>query len=205
MKKLYYVFMIYFIMISLSISEIYAKEKQSIINRIIKPFSAPTALGTLFSLQEKDEYTAIAVVFTCNHCPFANLYTDRLNAFYQEYLPKGVLLIAINPMDSVLYEDETLYNMKTKAIKDQFLFPYLQDADQTIAKAFSADFTPQVYLLQNRKSSWNIVYKGIIDDNGKSPEIAKKYLKEATDSLLSQRPIKDSIIESFGCKIIYRY
>lgn len=205
MKKLYYVFMIYFIMISLSISEIYAKEKQSIINRIIKPFSAPTALGTLFSLPEKDEYTAIAVVFTCNHCPFANLYTDRLNAFYQEYLPKGVLLIAINPMDSVLYEDETLYNMKTKAIKDQFLFPYLQDADQTIAKAFSADFTPQVYLLQNRKSSWNIVYKGIIDDNGKSPEIAKKYLKEATDSLLSQRPIKDSIIESFGCKIIYRY
>lgn len=205
MKKLYYVFMIYFIMISLSISEIYAKEKQSIINRIIKPFSAPTALGTLFSLQEKDEYTAIAVVFTCNHCPFANLYTDRLNAFYQEYLPKGVLLIAINPMDSVLYEDETLYNMKTKAIKDQFLFPYLQDADQSIAKAFSADFTPQVYLLQNRKSSWNIVYKGIIDDNGKSPEIAKKYLKEATDSLLLQRPIKDSIIESFGCKIIYRY
>lgn len=205
MKKLYYVFMIYFILISLSISEIYAKEKQSIINRIIKPFSAPTALGTLFSLQEKDEYTAIAVVFTCNHCPFANLYTDRLNAFYQEYLPKGVLLIAINPMDSVLYEDETLYNMKTKAIKDQFLFPYLQDADQTIAKTFSADFTPQVYLLQNRKSSWNIVYKGIIDDNGKSPEIAKKYLKEATDSLLLQRPIKDSIIESFGCKIIYRY
>lgn len=205
MKKLYYVFMIYFILISLSISEIYAKEKQSIIDRIIKPFSAPTALGTLFSLQEKDEYTAIAVVFTCNHCPFANLYTDRLNAFYQEYLPKGVLLIAINPMDSVLYEDETLYNMKTKAIKDQFLFPYLQDADQTIAKAFSADFTPQVYLLQNRKSSWNIVYKGIIDDNGKSPEIAKKYLKEATDSLLLQRPIKDSIIESFGCKIIYRY
>lgn len=205
MKKLYYVFMIYFILISLSISEIYAKEKQSIINRIIKPFSAPTALGTLFSLPEKDEYTAIAVVFTCNHCPFANLYTDRLNAFYQEYLPKGVLLIAINPMDSVLYEDETLSNMKTKAIKDQFLFPYLQDADQTIAKAFSADFTPQVYLLQNRKSSWNIVYKGIIDDNGKSPEIAKKYLKEATDSLLLQRPIKDSIIESFGCKIIYRY
>ena len=197
--------MIYFIMISLSISEIYAKEKQSIINRIIKPFSAPTALGTLFSLQEKDKYTAIAVVFTCNHCPFANLYTDRLNAFYQEYLPKGVLLIAINPMDSVLYEDETLINMKTKAIKDQFLFPYLQDADQIIAKAFSADFTPQVYLLQNRKSSWNIVYKGIIDDNGRSPEIAKKYLKEATDSLLLQRPIKDSIIESFGCKIIYRH
>ena len=197
--------MIYFILISLSISEIYAKEKQSIIDRIIKPFSAPTALGTLFSLQEKDEYTAIAVVFTCNHCPFANLYTDRLNAFYQEYLPKGVLLIAINPMDSVLYEDETLSNMKTKAIKDQFLFPYIQDADQTIAKAFSADFTPQVYLLQNRKSSWNIVYKGIIDDNGKSPEIAKNYLKEATDSLLIQRPIKDSIIESFGCKIIYRY
>lgn len=205
MKKLFYVYMIYFILISLSISEIYAKEKQSILNRIIKPFSAPTALGALFSLKEKDEYSAIAVVFTCNHCPFANLYIDRLNAFYQEYLPKGVLLIAINPMDSVLYEDETLSNMKTKAIKDQFLFPYLQDADQIIAKAFSADFTPQVYLLQNRKSSWNIVYKGIIDDNGRSPEIAKKYLKEATDSLLLQRPIKDSIIESFGCKIIYRH
>jgi hypothetical protein len=205
MKKLFYVYMIFFILISLSISEINAKEKQSIINRVIKPFAAPTALGTLFSLQDKDEYAAIAVVFTCNHCPFANLYTDRLNAFYQEYLPKGVLLIAINPMDSILYEDETLSNMQTKALKDNFLFPYLQDADQSIAKAFSADFTPQVYLLQKRHSSWNIVYKGIIDDNGKSPEIARNYLKEAADSLLLQRPIKDSIVESFGCKIIYRH
>ena len=164
MKKLFYVYMIFFILISLSISEINAKEKQSIINRVIKPFAANTALGTLFSLQDKDEYIAIAVVFTCNHCPFANLYTERLNAFYQEYLPKGVLLIAINPMDSILYEDETLSNMKTKSL-----------------------------------------YKGIIDDNGKSPEIARKYLKEAADSLLLQRPIKDSIIESFGCKIIYRH
>jgi hypothetical protein len=189
----------------LSISEINAKEKQSIINRIIKPFSAPTALGTLFSLQEKDEYAAIAVVFTCNHCPFANLYTDRLNAFYQEYLPKGVLLIAINPMDSVLYEEETLSNMKIKALKDNFLFPYLQDADQSIAKAFSADFTPQVYLLQKRHSTWNIVYKGIIDDNGKSPEKARKYLHEATDSLILKRPIKEQIVQSFGCKIIYRH
>ena len=73
MKKLYYVYMIFLILISLSISEINAKEKQSIINRVIKPFVANTALGTLFSLQDKDEYAAIAVVFTCNHCPFANL------------------------------------------------------------------------------------------------------------------------------------
>jgi hypothetical protein len=49
------------------------------------------------------------------------------------------------------------------------------------------------------------VYKGIIDDNGKSPEIARNYLKEAANSLLLQRPIKDSIVESFGCKIIYRH
>lgn len=204
MKKFSILILIFLFLILTLSSENNANEKHNIINREIKPFSAITALGTVFSLQDKSEYSAIAIVFTCNHCPFANLYIDRLNAYYQEYLPKGVLLIAINPMDSVLYEEETLSNMRIKALKDNFLFPYLQDSDQAIAKAFSADFTPQVYLIQKRHAAWNIVYKGIIDDNGKNPEKARKYLHEATDSLLSKHPIKEQIIESFGCKIIYR-
>jgi len=176
----------------------------TIIGKSIQPFMAPTAQGGQFTFDAFPDAKAIALVFTCNHCPFAELYIQRMNDFYREYTPKGIPLIAINPMDSILYEDETLEEMRTKVLRDSLIYPYLQDHSQSIARTFNAAFTPQVFVIQKKANAWKIVYQGIIDDNGKYPDKAKHYLKETAEAILSDISIPQEVIASFGCKIIYR-
>ncbi len=176
----------------------------TIIGKIITPFSAPMAQGEYFTFDRFPNAKAIAIVFTCNHCPFAELYIQRMNDFYREYAPMGVPLIAINPMDSILYEDETLEEMKKKVVHDIIVYPYLQDHSQSIARTFKAAFTPQVFVIQRISNEWKIVYQGIIDDNGKYPEKAIPHLKITAKAILSNQNIPEEVIDSFGCKITYR-
>lgn len=176
----------------------------SVIGRIVAPFRAPLAQGGQFSFDQFPDAKAIAIVFTCNHCPFAELYIQRMNDFYHEYAPLGIPLIAINPMDSIIYEDETLEEMKKKVIQDSIVYPYLQDHSQSIARVFKAAYTPQVFVIQRKTNEWNIVYQGIIDDNGRYPEKAIPFLKNTAKAILSNQKIPEDIIDSFGCKITYR-
>ena len=176
----------------------------SAIGRTVEPFRAPLAQGGQFSFDKFPDAKAIAIVFTCNHCPFAELYIKRMNDFYREYAPMGIPLIAINPMDSIIYEDETLEEMKKKVIQDSIVYPYLQDHSQSIARIFKAAYTPQVFVIQRKTNEWKIVYQGIIDDNGKYPEKAIPHLKITAKAILSNQNIPEDIIDSFGCKITYR-
>ena len=170
----------------------------------IKPFIGRIAQGGSFSFDDYLNAKALAIVFTCNHCPFAQLYIDRMNAFHQKYAPQGIPLIAINPMDSLVYDDETFSLMQQKAQKEHFLFPYVHDVDQSIARMFGAEHTPQVFVIQKFDSTWRIVYKGIIDDNGKEPEKAIPYLQKTADAILQHQTIAPATLKSFGCKIYYR-
>ena len=174
------------------------------IGKVIAPFKAPTAQGNTFSFEQFPEAKAIAIVFTCNHCPFAELYIRRMNDFHREFAPLGIPLIAINPMDSLLYEDETLDEMQNKIIKDSIVYPYLQDHTQSIARMFNAAYTPQVFVIRNDSATWRIVYQGIIDDNGRFPELATPHLKNTAKAILSNLSIPKDVIASFGCKINYR-
>ena len=174
------------------------------IGRVITPFSAPMAQGGDFSFENFPQAKAMAIVFTCNHCPFAELYIRRMNDFHREFAPLGIPLIAINPMDSLLYEDETLDEMQNKIIKDSIVYPYLQDHTQSIARMFNASYTPQVFVIRKDSAIWRIVYQGIIDDNGKFPELATPHLKNTAKAILSNLSIPKDVIASFGCKINYR-
>lgn len=176
----------------------------TIIGKSIIPFSAPIAQGGTFSFSQIPNAKALVIVFTCNHCPFAGLYTQRLNAFHQYFAPLGIPLVGVNPMDSLIYEDETLAEMQKKAKADSLTFPYLQDADQSIARACGAEYTPQVFVIAKRKNTWQIVYKGIIDDNGNEPEIARPYLHQVAQAILMNQEIEQPILSAFGCKIYYR-
>ena len=127
-----------------------------------------------------------------------------MNDFHREFAPLGIPLIAINPMDSLLYEDETFEEMKKKVIRDSIVFPYLQDHAQSIASMFNASHTPQTFVIQQVSGMWKIVYQGIIDDNGKFPELATPHLKNTAKAILSNLSIPKDVIASFGCKINYR-
>ncbi|KAB1157699.1 redoxin domain-containing protein [Flavobacterium luteum] len=146
------------------------------------------------------------VVFLSNKCPMAKFYSKRLNQINEKYQNKGVYLLAINAMDTLAYADESFAKMKKKSKSDNFSFPYLQDKNQTIAKQFKAENTPQAFVVWKNKAGKLIVrYQGAIDDNAGEPEKAENhFLTDAVDELLNRKKVTVSKSESFGCKIYYR-
>jgi len=173
-------------------------------HKVIKDFSLQNVDGTVFSLKDHPEAKGFMVVFTCNHCPFAKLYSARLNELNTKYKPQGIPLIAINSMDTLVYEEESFVQMKEKAKVDKFNFPYLYDAMQVVGKNFDAEHTPQAFIIWKENNGWIIKYSGAIDDNGEHPELATSYLANAVEDLLHNRSVVNPVTESFGCRIMYR-
>ena len=156
------------------------------------------------SLSSYPNAKGFIIVFTCNHCPFAQLYYKRLNALNEKYSKENIPLLAVNSMDTFLYEDESLKLMKKKADQFKFSFPYLQDPSQTVGKNFSATHTPQAFLIWKVNNRWEIKYKGAIDNNGEHPELATSFISRAIEELKAHKPVLTPEIKSIGCKIIYR-
>ena len=167
-------------------------------------FSLRNVDNRMISFDSYPEARGYIIVFTCNHCPFAKLYTERLNALNARYEKLGVPLLAINPMDTLLYEDEGFDRMQEKAAREKFTFPYLQDKLQLAGKFFQAKHTPQVFVVWNEQGKRVIKYTGAIDDNGDHPELATSFITPVIEALLHNQPVKTSETESFGCKIYYR-
>lgn len=181
------------------------KRERSHLGDTISAISLTSTAGTVFSLNDNPNAKGFLVIFTCNHCPFAKLYTDRLNRLSEKYAPLGVPLIAINAMDSLIYEDENYAQMKAWAEHEKWAFPYLQDGKQDVGRAFAADHTPDAFVLWKEQDKWIIRYAGAIDDNGAEPEkVQHTYITEAVDELLQGKKVSKPETDSFGCAIFYR-
>jgi peroxiredoxin len=153
--------------------------------------------GKQHSLKDLADAKAIAVVFTCNTCPVAIDYEERLVALAKDYEDKGVALIAINVNNN---EGNQLPAMKTRAEEKGFNFAYLYDPSQQIARDYGATVTPHAYLLDWQRK---IVYEGAIDDNQDASAATKHYLRDAIDATLASQPIATASTEQFGCGIQY--
>lgn len=173
-------------------------------NRTIHDFILPNANGASFSTLDQKTAKGFIVIFTCNHCPFAKLYSKRMNALNSEFSKLQVPLIAINSMDTLVYEDETFALMRAKAQQDSFNFPYLQDATQQIGRQFGAAHTPMAFVIWKTENGWMIRYKGAIDDNGENPELATPLVANAVKELLQYKKVTLPESQSFGCRIFYR-
>ena len=107
-------------------------------------------------------------------------------------------------MDTLMYEEEGMHNMQERAKQAHFLFPYLIDASQSVARNFGARHTPQAYVVWKQDGTWVVRYAGAIDDNGEHPEIATNFIGQAVDALLSnQEPARKESL-TLGCRITYR-
>lgn len=149
------------------------------------------------SLGEHANAKAVVVVFTCNHCPVAVAYEDRLVAIASDYAAKGVDVVAINVSNM---ESDKLPAMKERAEEKGFKFDYLYDPSQEIGRAYSAAVTPHVFLLDGDR---NIAYVGAIDDNMSEEKATKHYLRDAIDAVLAgSKPQVDST-KPVGCGIQY--
>lgn len=161
--------------------------------------------NTIVSLSNYKDAKGFIIVFTCNKCPMAKLYSNRLNKINEEYKNKGIFLLAINSMDTLAYAEESFKLMQKKAKKEKFTFPYLQDKKQTVAKQFNATHTPQAFIIwKNEKDKFIIKYQGAIDDNAAEPENATNLLTYSLNELLDGKTVSKPITESFGCRIYYR-
>ena len=183
---------------------VFAQLDTNNIGREVNDFRLKNIDQTFVSLGDYKGAKGFVIVFTCNHCPFAKLYSGRLNKLNKKYSALGVPLIAINSMDSILYRDESFDLMKEKSKKDKFNFCYLQDASQSVGKDFGAAHTPQSYVIWNESGKWVIKYEGAIDDNGEHPKSAHSFIAKAVDELLAGKTISRPVTASFGCKIFYR-
>lgn len=183
------------------------KSNESYNNKIgekISDFKLKNVDNTLVSMSDFKNAKGFMIVFTCNHCPFAKLYSKRLNALNKKYKPLGVPLLAINSMDSLLYKEESFELMQTKAKSDKINFYYLQDANQSVGKDFGAKHTPQAYVIWKEDNNWMVKYEGAIDDDGEHPEKANPFISNAVDELLLGKKVTLPQTESFGCRIFYR-
>ena len=172
---------------------------------LIKNFSLKNINNKTVSLSGFKNAKGFMIVFTCNKCPMAKFYSERLNKLNDTYKSKGVYLLAINSMDTLAYAEESFKLMKKKATKEKLTFPYLQDKLQEVAKQFKATHTPQAFVIwKDKKGQFTIKYKGSIDDNAGDATNAKPFLANAVEELLNNKPVSETNTESFGCRIFYR-
>lgn len=201
MKKTIHVLTVSVLLLVVCIS---ATQSKSDIGLVIPDFTLRNVDGRMISSVDYNNAKGFIVIFTCNHCPFAKLYSKRMNDLNGKYSKLNIPLIAINSMDSLIYADESFNNMQLKAKIDSFQFFYLQDATQIVGKQFKAEHTPTAYVIWKENNLWKIKYKGAIDDNGENPELAKPFISNAVDELLQNKTVSEPETESFGCRIFYR-
>lgn len=158
--------------------------------------------GNMVSLSDYKDAKGFIVVFTCNHCPFAIAYEDRINALDAKYKNEGYPVIAINPNDPAVSRKDNFEGMIAKANEKSFSFPYLFDDGQKIYPQYGATKTPHVFVLQKVKKKLVVKYIGAIDNNYKdASDVSEKYVELAVDALLAQKDIAQTTTAAIGCSI----
>jgi peroxiredoxin len=149
---------------------------------------------SLDSFKDKD---VVVIAITCNHCPVAVAYEDRIVAFAKKYEGKvGFIAINVNNIDA-----DKMDKMKERAKEKGFNFPYLYDESQKIGRSLGASVTPEFYVLNKDRK---IVYMGAMDDNIKADQVKENYLEPAVDATLKGETPAKAETRAFGCGVQYQ-
>ena len=164
-------------------------------------FSLPDADGQNHALPEAA--SAFVVMFICNHCPFVKHVAAELAALGRDYGERGVAIVAINSNDIEKYPDDGPEQMRQEALERGYTFPYLLDADQSVAQAYRAACTPDFYLFDATKK---LVYRGQLDGSrpGNSVPVDGRDLRAALDAVLAGKAVNADQAPSIGCNIKWR-
>lgn len=162
-----------------------------------------TVSGNILSLQQTKGKQATLIMFICNHCPFVKHVNAEIAKLAKYYLEKGVNCIAISSNDVENYPDDAPDKMANNAREQGFIFPYLYDDTQEIAKAYDAACTPDFYLFDR---DLTLVYRGQLDDSrpGNDIPITGNDIRNAIDNLLANNPISQNQKPSIGCNIKWK-
>jgi len=156
----------------------------------------------MVSLSDYNDAKGFIVIFTCNHCPYAKAYETRIIGLNHKYASKGYPVIAINPNDPKVEPQDSFEGMQQRAKEKGFTFPYLFDEGQKIYPQYGATRTPHVFVLQKENGKNIVRYIGAIDDNYADPsDVSHKYVEDAVDALLSNKPVALTSTVAIGCSI----
>lgn len=162
-------------------------------------FKLKSVDGKMYSMSDYKDAKGFIVVFTCNHCPFAVKYEDRVIELAKKYKSKGYVLLAINPNDPAAAPDDSYDLMKVRAKEKGFTFPYLFDEGQKIYPQYGATKTPHVFLLDKNLI---VKYIGAIDDNVEDASAVKEhYLENAIAALEEGKEPTVISTKAIGCTI----
>jgi peroxiredoxin len=158
--------------------------------------------GKMVSIADVAGKAGTLVVFTCNHCPFAKGWEQRIADLGNAYAKKGVGVILINANDPSKHEDDGYPEMQNRAKALGLAVPYVVDETSGVAKAFGASVTPEAFLFDK---GGKLVYHGAVDDNHKeASKVQKTYLKDALEAVAAGKAPAVSESKSLGCGIKFR-
>ena len=158
--------------------------------------------GKMVSMADYSDAKGIILVFTCNTCPYAKLYEQRILSLDKEFSPKGFPVIAINPNDVGRQPGDSMAEMQKRANDKGYTFPYLRDDSQEVARAYGATKTPHTFVLNKTGGKYKVEFIGAIDDNPNDPDhVDELYVADAVNALLSGKKPKVTEKRAIGCTI----
>ncbi|MCW1963686.1 thioredoxin family protein [Chryseobacterium viscerum] len=158
--------------------------------------------GKMVSLSDFKSAKGFIVVFTCNHCPYAKKYEDRIIELDKKYKAQGYPVIAINPNDPNVQPEDGYQQMIERAKQKGFTFPYLVDEGQKIYPQYGATKTPHVFVLKKENGKNIVKYIGAIDNNYDNPnDVSEYYAQDAVNALIKGDPVKMTKTVAIGCTI----
>ena len=166
-------------------------------------FRLPDTDGALVARDDFKDAPALLVMFICNHCPFVKHIRSGLARFARDYQGRGLATVAINSNDVVAYPADSPANMAKEKQAAGYVFPYLYDQTQQVAKAYDAACTPDFFLFDRART---LVYRGQFDDSrpGNGRPVTGADLRAAADAVLAGKPVPAQQKPSIGCNIKWR-
>lgn len=175
------------------------------VGSVVQDFSLKNVDNKMVSPADFKSAKGFIVVFTCNTCPVAKDYENRIIALNAEYAPKGYPVIAINTNDAVASPGDSFAKMQERAKEKNFSFPYLLDADQQLTKRFGATHTPTVFILAKSNKGNVVEYTGAIDnDQDESNPSRSTFVKNAVNELINGKKPSVSKTKAVGCTVKWK-
>ena len=164
-------------------------------------FALPDTNGDEWSLSDGEGSVATVVVFTCNHCPYALAWHDRIMDAARDYSDREVRFLAINPNDADRYPSDSFEAMKQRVASEDWPMPYLRDESQDVAHAYGARTTPDVFVVD---ADGRLRYRGAPDRDYADPRLRAEWLRSALDSVLAGEDPAEPETRPVGCSIKWK-
>ena len=171
------------------------------IGALTPPIELPDTAGDLQTLPMPGEAAATVIAWTCNHCPYALAWHERLNDVAREYAGRGVRTLFVNSNDAERYPRDSLKAMRERVAAGEFAAPYLHDETQDAARAWGPQTTPDVFVLD---SDLRLRYRGAPDADYDDPAEDAAWLRGALDAILAGGDPDPAETDPVGCSIKWR-